>query len=173
MPEPGSPMRRKPGSGFSKPFRGWKPPGKIRMAGAFPNALIGRRPPPPRGTCCPLPAGGLPRRHMRWIRRSCAARFPRFLPETPQAREGNGTNPAEKPRPRHLAGPQAVDKVRGAGAFPVAQSRALPDGRAHGFAAPLRVALGLRPKCPQGTRFPSRLPGFGAEPQSLMPQHFS
>ena len=32
-----------------------------------------------------------------------------------------------------------------------------PDGRAHGFAAPLRVALGLRPKCPQGTRFPSRL----------------
>ena len=36
----------------------------------------------------------------------------------------------------------------------------------------LRVALGLRPKCPQGTRFPSRLPGFGAEPQSLMPQHF-
>ena len=47
-----------------------------------------------------------------------------------------------------------------------------PAGRAHGFAAPLRVALGLRPKCPQGTRFPSRLPGFGAEPQSLMPQHF-
>ena len=36
----------------------------------------------------------------------------------------------------------------------------------------LRVALGLRPKCPQGTCFPSRLPGFGAEPQSLMPQHF-
>ena len=34
-----------------------------------------------------------------------------------------------------------------------------PDGRAHGFAAPLRVALGLRPKCPQGTRFPSRLSG--------------
>ena len=32
-----------------------------------------------------------------------------------------------------------------------------PAGRAHGFAAPLRVALGLRPKCPQGTRFPSRL----------------
>ena len=31
-----------------------------------------------------------------------------------------------------------------------------PNGRAHGFAAPLRVALGLRPKCPQGTRFPSR-----------------
>src|SRR5699024_11921531 len=29
----------------------------------------------------------------------------------------------------------------------------------HGFAAPLRVALGLRPKCPQGTRFPSRLSG--------------
>ena len=69
-------------------------------------------------------------------------------------------------------GAQSADKVRGAGAFPVAQSRALPDGRAHGFAAPLRVALGLRPKCPQGTRFPSRLPGFGAEPQSLMPQHF-
>ena len=35
---------------------------------------------------------------------------------------------------------------------------------AHGFAAPLRVALGLRPKCPQGTRFPARLPGFGAVP---------
>ncbi len=34
-----------------------------------------------------------------------------------------------------------------------------PDGRAHGFAAPLRVALGLRPKCPQGTRFPARLSG--------------
>ena len=34
-----------------------------------------------------------------------------------------------------------------------------PDGRAHGFAAPLRVALGLRPKCPQGTRFPSRRKG--------------
>ena len=34
-----------------------------------------------------------------------------------------------------------------------------PNGRAHGFAAPLRVALGLRPKCPQGTRFPSRLSG--------------
>ncbi len=31
----------------------------------------------------------------------------------------------------------------------------------------LRVALGLRPKCPQGTRFPSRLPGFGAEPKTL------
>ena len=31
-----------------------------------------------------------------------------------------------------------------------------PNGRAHGFAAPLRVALGLRPKCPPGTRFPSR-----------------
>ena len=30
---------------------------------------------------------------------------------------------------------------------------------AHGFAAPLRVALGLWPKCPQGTRFPSRLAG--------------
>ena len=37
----------------------------------------------------------------------------------------------------------------------------------------LRVALGLRPKCQQGTRFPSRLPGFGAQPQSLMPQHFT
>ena len=34
-----------------------------------------------------------------------------------------------------------------------------PNGRAHGFAAPLRVALGLWPKCPQGTRFPSRLAG--------------
>ena len=42
-----------------------------------------------------------------------------------------------------------------------------PNGRAHGFAAPLRVALGLRPKCPQGTRFPARLPGFGAAPQAL------
>ena len=42
-----------------------------------------------------------------------------------------------------------------------------PTGRAHGFAAPLRVALGLRPKCPQGTRFPARLPGFGAAPQAL------
>ena len=42
-----------------------------------------------------------------------------------------------------------------------------PDGRAHGFAAPLRVAVGLRPKCPQGTRFPSRLPGFGADSRSL------
>ena len=31
----------------------------------------------------------------------------------------------------------------------------------------LRVALGLRPKCLQGTRFPSRLPGFGAEPKTL------
>ncbi len=60
-----------------------------------------------------------------------------------------------------------------------------PLRRAHGFAAPLRVALGLRPKCPpgsrflsahlqvalglrpkcpQGTRFPARLPGFGAVP---------
>ena len=38
---------------------------------------------------------------------------------------------------------------------------------AHGFAAPLRVALGLRPKCPQGTRFPARLPGFGADSRSL------
>ena len=28
----------------------------------------------------------------------------------------------------------------------------------------LRVALGLRPKCPQGTRFPARQPGFGAVP---------
>ena len=31
-----------------------------------------------------------------------------------------------------------------------------PNGCAHGFAAPLRVALGRWPKCPQGTRFPSR-----------------
>ena len=46
-----------------------------------------------------------------------------------------------------------------------------PDGRAHGFAAPLRVALGLRPKCPLGTRFPARLPGFGAAPQIPVPQH--
>ena len=91
----------------------------------------------------------------------------------------------------------------GAGAFPVAQSFALPclsqisafcalaarspcicshlrvalrfAQQPTGLTLPsgaLRVALGLRPKCPQGTRFPSRLPGFGAEPQSLMPQHF-
>ena len=100
-------------------------------------------------------------------------------------------------------GAQSADKVRGAGAFPVAQSFALPclsqisafcalvarspcicshlrvalrfAQQPTGLTLPsgaLRVALGLRPKCPQGTRFPSRLPGLGAEPQSLMPQHF-
>ena len=42
-----------------------------------------------------------------------------------------------------------------------------PNGRAHGFAAPLRVALGLWPKCPQGTRFPSRLAGvWGRAPKT-------
>ena len=34
-----------------------------------------------------------------------------------------------------------------------------PDGRAHGFAARFGSLLGLRPKCPQGTRFPARLSG--------------
>ena len=49
--------------------------------------------------------------------------------------------------------------------------RALPDGRAHGFAVPLRVALGLRP-VPQG-RAPSRLPGFGAEPKAYAAAFFA
>ena len=35
----------------------------------------------------------------------------------------------------------------------------------------LQVALGLWPKCPPGTRFPARLPGFGAESQKPVPQH--
>ncbi len=38
-------------------------------------------------------------------------------------------------------GAQSADKVRGAGAFPVAQSRALPDGRAHGFAALANIGV--------------------------------
>ena len=42
---------------------------------------------------------------------------------------------ADRPRP------QSADKVRGAGAFPVAQSRALPDGRAHGFAALANIGV--------------------------------
>ena len=64
-----------------------------------------------------------------------------------------------------------------------------PLRRAHGFAAlanigvlcaaarspcicsRLQVALGLWPKCPPGTRFPARLPGFGAESQKPVPQH--
>ena len=60
--------------------------------------------------------------------------------------------------------------------------RGPPSGRfalratAHRADASLRCAPGRFAtsggKCPQGTRFPSRLPGFGAEPQSLMPQHF-
>jgi len=38
-------------------------------------------------------------------------------------------------------GAQSADKVRGAGGFPVAQSRALPDGRAHGFAALANIGV--------------------------------
>ena len=44
--------------------------------------------------------------------------------------------------------------------------RQQPTGLTLPFGA-LRVALGLRPKYPQGTRFPSRLPGFGADSRSL------
>ena len=63
-----------------------------------------------------------------------------------------------------MAGPQTVEKPMVLERAAFLASRLLnhsrfPDGRAHGFAAPLRVALGLRPKCPQGTRFPARLSG--------------
>ena len=51
------------------------------------------------------------------------------------AEHGLKKGAADRPRP------QSADKVRGAGAFPVAQSRALPDGRAHGFAALANIGV--------------------------------
>ena len=82
--------------------------------------------------------------------------------------------PAPQPAPRLPAPPRSPPRSHsfrtlpqrfGELAVPVAQSSrwalAAPSAR---FAPHLRVALGLRPKCPQGTRFPP-------VPQNPVPQH--
>ena len=52
-----------------------------------PNLRFGEGIPRERGTGCPLPAGGLPRRHVRRIRQPCAARLPYVVrrPAKPKA----------------------------------------------------------------------------------------
>ena len=134
-------------------------------AGACSGAFVGR---------CGGAWPGIGRRLSRFLcpldTRNAGAERRRGRP-APMARAvGAGTRPPRRERahatgllPTGTSSMAQRGQLRGA-ARRVSCSRLLnqsrfPDGRAHGFAAPLRVALGLRPKCPQGTRFPARLSG--------------